>query len=92
MEGSRIGQAVAVALAGTIALAYVQVSSVPAQPAPPAPSMGEVVSYVKTDFEWFRTEFPRSPAWWKGVATSSSENFGLLRTALSEGNIDSSAR
>jgi hypothetical protein len=92
LEHSRSGTVFGLALAGAIAVAYVQVSSVPARPAAPAPSMGEVASYVKTDLDWFRTQVPRDPHFWKSTASSSSQNFRMLRLGLTEGSLDNSSR
>jgi hypothetical protein len=92
MERSHTGQVLAVGLAGAIALAYVQVSSVPTRPAPPQPSVGQVVNRVKSDVDWIRTQVPRDPHFWKSTVSSSSQNFKLLRMGLTEGSLDSSGR
>jgi hypothetical protein len=90
MERSRTGQVFAVGLAAAITMAYFQVSSVPARPAPPQPSVGQVADRVKSDFDWIRTQVPRDPHWWKSTANSSSQNFRMLRMGLTQGSLDSS--
>jgi hypothetical protein len=85
-----VGQVLGIAVAGAMAIAFVQVSTAPPAAPAPAPSMGVVAHHVRAEFEWFRTEFPRDPRWWKGVATTSADNFRVLTTGLSEGHVPES--
>jgi len=68
-------------------IAYAQVSSAPPAAPAPAPDLGAVAYRAQAEFEWFRTELPHDPRWWKGAAKNSSENFRVLTTVLSRGQV-----
>jgi hypothetical protein len=89
---SRTRQSVAVALAGAIGFAYVQVAAAPPAQAPPVPTMGAVVDHVRTELAWLRTALPHEAGWWTSTYSTSSENLRNLTSLLSGGGTGSSAR
>jgi hypothetical protein len=83
---------VAVAAAGGIAVAYLQVTSAPTAAPAPTPSVETIVGNVKADLQWLRDDFPRDPEWWKAAYTQSSGNLLQLESMLSGDSADRTSR
>ncbi|MCW2848665.1 MAG: hypothetical protein JWR90_2639 [Marmoricola sp.] len=83
MAGFSLHRIAALAAGVAVAMAYLQVSEVPAAPEMSTPTLDQVVDYVQADLTWFRHEVPRNLGYWQDVATHSTRDTGALIDALS---------